>query len=162
MIFIEHPSTAVRVFASLYIRYASHLSFISHETIMTITIRDDPQDAAVTDRPQSWPPPTMGHSLYLPQYWIQTSIRSERRPARAFRMEVTESNFPQLSMQQAVLTHFPNVDASYRFTNRTLEDTFTRKCFELFKKSVRGYFSLGVLNSSNTIAHRIREAIPIS
>ena len=77
-------------------------------------------------------------------------------------MEVTESNFPQLSMQQAVLTHFPNVDASYRFTNRTLEDTFTRKCFELFKKSVRGYFSLGVLNSSNTIAHRIREAIPIS
>lgn len=43
-------------------------------------------------------------------------------------------------MQQAVLTHYPNVEASYRFTNRTVEDTFTRRCFELFKKSVQGHF----------------------
>jgi len=53
-------------------------------------------------------------------------------------------------MQQAVLTNFPDVKASYRFTNRTLEDTFTRRCFELFKKSVRGHFSRGLSESSNT------------
>jgi len=54
-------------------------------------------------------------------------------------------------MQQAVLTHFPNVKATYRFTNRTLEDTFTRRCFELFKKSVRGYFSRSLSEPSNTV-----------
>ena len=56
-------------------------------------------------------------------------------------MGTTDLNFPQLSMQQAVLTHFPEVEASYHFTNRTLEDTFTRRCFEAFEKSVRGHFS---------------------
>ena len=55
-------------------------------------------------------------------------------------------------MQQAVLTHFPNVGASYRFTNRTLADTFTRRCFELFKKSVRGHSSSSPSESSNAVA----------
>lgn len=60
-------------------------------------------------------------------------------------------------MQQAVFTHFPTIEASYRFTNRTLEDTFTRKCFELFKKSVQGYILPSLLESFNTTAHRIRK-----
>ena len=60
-------------------------------------------------------------------------------------------------MQQAVLTHFPTIEASYRFTNRTLEDTFTRKCFQLFKKSVQGYLSPSLLGTINTTSCRIRK-----
>jgi len=67
-------------------------------------------------------------------------------------MGTADFKFPQLSMQQAVLTHFPNIKATYRFTNRTLEDTFTRRCFELFKKSIRGYLSRGLSESSNSVA----------
>ena len=59
-------------------------------------------------------------------------------PIVSFPHRLIDSISPQLLMQQAVLTHFPNVEASYHFTNRNLEDTFTRRCFELFKKSVQG------------------------
>lgn len=65
-------------------------------------------------------------------------------------------------MQQAVRFQFPDVEASYRFTNRTLQDTFTRDCFELFEKSVQGGPSLSLLVSSNTVECRIRKVGSIS
>ena len=83
----------------------------------------------------------MANPSYLNQYWIQISTRCDQCASWHICTEITDSAFPQLSMQQAVLTHFPKVKASYRFTNRTLEDTFTRRCFELFKKSVQGFLS---------------------
>ncbi|EEB87499.1 hypothetical protein MPER_15133, partial [Moniliophthora perniciosa FA553] len=42
-----------------------------------------------------------------------------------------------LTMQQAVLHHFPSTSASYRFTNRDKPHvTFSRACYESFKSSV--------------------------
>jgi nicotinate phosphoribosyltransferase len=40
-------------------------------------------------------------------------------------------------MQQAVLKHYPDVQASYRFTHRDKSRTFSRACFERFQESVR-------------------------
>ena len=40
-------------------------------------------------------------------------------------------------MQQAVLIHFPNVDAVYHFTHRDPDVYFTRECYELFVESVK-------------------------
>ncbi|KAK7051085.1 nicotinate phosphoribosyltransferase [Paramarasmius palmivorus] len=43
----------------------------------------------------------------------------------------------QLTMQQAVLHHFPSVQASYRFTNRDKPKvTFSRACYERLKAAV--------------------------
>ncbi|KAF9779428.1 nicotinate phosphoribosyltransferase [Thelephora terrestris] len=57
---------------------------------------------------------------------------------------ILDTDLYKLTMQQAVFAHFPDVEASYRFTNRTLEDTFTRRCFELFKKSVQEFAKLAL------------------
>jgi nicotinate phosphoribosyltransferase len=38
----------------------------------------------------------------------------------------------QLTMQQAVLHHFPTVQATYRFTHRDTNVYFTRSCYETF------------------------------
>ena len=43
----------------------------------------------------------------------------------------------QFTMQQAVLTHFPNIDAVYNFTHRDPNVYFTRECYELFVESVK-------------------------
>jgi nicotinate phosphoribosyltransferase len=39
-------------------------------------------------------------------------------------------------MQQAVLHHFPEAQATYRFTHRDTDVFFTRKCIEEFKVAV--------------------------
>ncbi len=50
----------------------------------------------------------------------------------------------QLTMQQAVLHHFPNVQSTYRFTHRDANVYFTRSCYEQFVVAIsRAYtFSL--------------------
>lgn len=40
-------------------------------------------------------------------------------------------------MQQAVLRHFPDVPATYKFTHRDKDVYFTRNCYELFVASVK-------------------------
>lgn len=42
----------------------------------------------------------------------------------------------QFTMQQAVLHHFPEVQATYRFTHRDKDVFFTRKCIEAFQSVV--------------------------
>lgn len=51
-------------------------------------------------------------------------------------------------MQQAILHHFPDVQATYRFTHRSSEDVkFSRECFERFKASIpRAYLILDHIN----------------
>lgn len=44
-------------------------------------------------------------------------------------------------MQQAVLVHFPDVDAVYNFTHRDPDVYFTRECYELFVESVKRAFA---------------------
>ncbi|CAE6447066.1 unnamed protein product [Rhizoctonia solani] len=42
----------------------------------------------------------------------------------------------KLTMQQAVLQHFPKTNVVYKFTNRAKEMLFSRECFELIKQSI--------------------------
>ncbi|QRV89965.1 nicotinate phosphoribosyltransferase [Ceratobasidium sp. AG-Ba] len=42
----------------------------------------------------------------------------------------------RLTMQQAVLQHFPKCDVTYTFTNRSKDMLFSRECFELVKTSI--------------------------
>lgn len=39
-------------------------------------------------------------------------------------------------MQQAVLQHFPDIQSTYRFTNRSANVQFSRQCIESFRASV--------------------------
>jgi nicotinate phosphoribosyltransferase len=44
----------------------------------------------------------------------------------------------QLTMQQAVLHHFPAAQATYRFTHRDKDRFFSFECFERFREAVAG------------------------
>jgi nicotinate phosphoribosyltransferase len=46
----------------------------------------------------------------------------------------------QLSMQQAVLQHFPNIQAVYRFTHRSKDVYFSQHCIERFKSCLPRMF----------------------
>lgn len=41
-------------------------------------------------------------------------------------------------MQQAVLSQFPNIQASYRFTNRNKAALFSRQSIERFRTAISG------------------------
>ena len=43
-------------------------------------------------------------------------------------------------MQQAVLRHFPDIQATYRFTNRNSSTLFSRQCIERFQTAVSSLF----------------------
>ncbi|KAF7789094.1 hypothetical protein EIP86_000027 [Pleurotus ostreatoroseus] len=47
-------------------------------------------------------------------------------------------------MQQAVLQHFPDVDAVYKFTHRDSDVYFTRECFDLFVESIKHFDELSL------------------
>ncbi|TFK28201.1 nicotinate phosphoribosyltransferase [Coprinopsis marcescibilis] len=49
---------------------------------------------------------------------------------------ILDTDLYKFSMQQAVLQTFPDVDATYRFTNRNSHTTFSRQCFEQFRAAV--------------------------
>ncbi|KAF8606491.1 nicotinate phosphoribosyltransferase [Ceratobasidium sp. AG-I] len=49
---------------------------------------------------------------------------------------ILDTDLYKLTMQQAVLQHFPNSNVTYAFTNRAKEMLFSRECFELAKTSV--------------------------
>lgn len=48
-------------------------------------------------------------------------------------------------MQQAVLFHFPDAQAIYRFTHRDKDVYFTRKCIEEFKMAVSRAFIIELI-----------------
>jgi nicotinate phosphoribosyltransferase len=47
-------------------------------------------------------------------------------------------------MQQAVLRHFPDIQATYRFTNRNSTALFSRQCIERFQTAVSNFTSLSL------------------
>lgn len=49
---------------------------------------------------------------------------------------ILDTDLYKLSMQQAVLHHFPDVQASYSFTNRDKKTLFSRDCFDRLQTSV--------------------------
>ena len=55
-------------------------------------------------------------------------------------------------MQQSVLDLFPEVQATYRFTNRNIDTLFSRQCIERFRTAVSRLspyptFTLNAINS---------------
>ncbi|KAF8606492.1 nicotinate phosphoribosyltransferase [Ceratobasidium sp. AG-I] len=49
---------------------------------------------------------------------------------------ILDTDLYKLTMQQAVMQHFPKVNATYAFTNWSKEMLFSRQCFELVKTSI--------------------------
>ncbi|KAH7341425.1 nicotinate phosphoribosyltransferase [Rhizoctonia solani] len=47
-----------------------------------------------------------------------------------------DTDLYKLTMQQAILQHFPKTNVTYKFTNRSKEMLFSRECFELVKQSI--------------------------
>ena len=70
----------------------------------------------------------------------------------------------QLTMQQAVLHHFPGVQATYRFTHRDANVYFTRSCYEKFLVTIsraHTFFAAPQTYSSNTRAcARVHHPVP--
>ena len=49
---------------------------------------------------------------------------------------IAHSQYAKLTMQQAILQLFPDVQATYRFTNRNDNIVFSHKCFQSLRASV--------------------------
>lgn len=57
-------------------------------------------------------------------------------------MDLENEANAQLTMQNAVLRHFPDSEVVIRFTNRAPEMRFTRECFDWIVERVnRAYYS---------------------
>jgi len=54
-------------------------------------------------------------------------------------ISLLDTDLYKLTMQQAVLRHFPDVQATYRFTHRGKDAIFTRKCVEELQDAVNGF-----------------------
>ncbi|KAJ3558789.1 hypothetical protein NP233_g11431 [Leucocoprinus birnbaumii] len=65
----------------------------------------------------------------------------------ALPMSILDTDLYKFTMQQAVLQHFPDVQATYRFTNRSKNTEFSRKCIETFRASVALFTNLALTPS---------------
>ncbi|KAF5359646.1 hypothetical protein D9756_003184 [Leucocoprinus leucothites] len=65
----------------------------------------------------------------------------------AFPRSILDTDLYKLTMQQAVLQHFPDVQATYRFTNRSKNTEFSRRCIETFRASVALFTDLALTPS---------------
>ncbi|KAF9466444.1 nicotinate phosphoribosyltransferase [Collybia nuda] len=55
---------------------------------------------------------------------------------------ILDTDLYKLTMQQAVLHHFPTTRATYRFTNRDQTTLFSRQCIERFRSAVSQFTDL--------------------
>ncbi|KAH9945496.1 nicotinate phosphoribosyltransferase [Epithele typhae] len=58
-----------------------------------------------------------------------------------------DTDLYKITMQQAVLQHFPAVQGTYRFTHRSKDVYFTRECYLRFKRSVSAFDRLALSSS---------------
>ncbi|KAG6907090.1 hypothetical protein DXG01_010624 [Tephrocybe rancida] len=63
---------------------------------------------------------------------------------------ILDTDLYKLTMQQAVLHHFPNVEATYRFTNRDKSRLFSRQSIERFRTAVSQFTDLALTPSELT------------
>ncbi|KAF5382124.1 hypothetical protein D9615_004196 [Tricholomella constricta] len=59
-------------------------------------------------------------------------------------ISILDTDLYKLTMQQAVLHHFPDVQATYRFTNRDKSRLFSRQCIERFRTAVSQFTDLSL------------------
>lgn len=57
---------------------------------------------------------------------------------------ILDTDLYKLTMQQAVLHHFPGVQATYRFTHRDANVYFTRSCFKQFVEAISQFSTLSL------------------
>ncbi|KDR76409.1 hypothetical protein GALMADRAFT_247886 [Galerina marginata CBS 339.88] len=57
---------------------------------------------------------------------------------------ILDTDLYKLTMQQAVLHHFPEVHATYRFTNRNSGLLFSRQCIERFRTAVSHFTTMSL------------------
>jgi nicotinate phosphoribosyltransferase len=57
---------------------------------------------------------------------------------------ILDTDLYKLTMQQAVLHHFPTVQATYRFTHRDANVYFTRTCYEMFVGAISQFHILSL------------------
>ncbi|KAH9178346.1 nicotinate phosphoribosyltransferase [Lactarius sanguifluus] len=57
---------------------------------------------------------------------------------------ILDTDLYKLTMQQAVLHHFPSVQATYRFTHRDANVYFTRPCYEQFVVAISQFTTLSL------------------
>jgi len=60
---------------------------------------------------------------------------------------ILDTDLYKLTMQQAVLHHFPDAQSTYRFTHRDTDVFFTRTCIEQFKEAVTHFSELALTPS---------------
>ncbi|KAI0084339.1 nicotinate phosphoribosyltransferase [Irpex rosettiformis] len=61
-----------------------------------------------------------------------------------------DTDLYKFTMQQAVLHHFPDAQATYKFTHRDKDVFFTRQCFDLFKESVSHFDEVSMTDAEYT------------
>jgi nicotinate phosphoribosyltransferase len=88
----------------------------------------------------------------LPQSMLDTDLYKVMKPPMFSLHPTTNNVHSQLTMQQSVLHLFPDVHATYRFTNRNLDTLFSRQCIERFRTAVSRLspcptFTLNAVNS---------------
>ncbi|KZP27314.1 nicotinate phosphoribosyltransferase [Athelia psychrophila] len=59
-------------------------------------------------------------------------------------ISMLDTDLYKLTMQQAVLHHFPDAQATYRFTHRDKDVPFTRECVDAYKAAVSHFSALSI------------------
>lgn len=70
---------------------------------------------------------------------------------------VLDTDLYKLTMQQSVLHLFPEVQATYRFTNRNIDTLFSRQCIERFRTAVSHFATISLTDSE---LQWLKEACP--
>ncbi|KAG5651933.1 hypothetical protein H0H81_006915 [Sphagnurus paluster] len=64
-------------------------------------------------------------------------------------ISILDTDLYKLTMQQAVLHHFPTVEATYRFTNRDKATLFSRQSIERFRTAVSQFTDLSLTSDEH-------------
>ncbi|KZS92363.1 nicotinate phosphoribosyltransferase [Sistotremastrum niveocremeum HHB9708] len=67
-----------------------------------------------------------------------------------FPVSILDTDFYKLTMQQAVLHHFPTQQVTYRFTNRSKDTLFTQSCVDRFTEYVHDLATLRLTSEERT------------
>ncbi|KIP05702.1 hypothetical protein PHLGIDRAFT_107887 [Phlebiopsis gigantea 11061_1 CR5-6] len=68
-----------------------------------------------------------------------------RDPLHVAPTSLLDTDLYKFTMQQAVLRHFPDVQASYRFTHRDQDVYFSRECYNLFVDSIKHFADIRLM-----------------